>query len=186
MTKNELPLSWINFVQTFTVLQRKLSVMEKIHKFGQLMRYSHPNFQRLHEQLNVAPTREERLRILNQTRKSALKDFPVQLDKLDKLLLNYNPFFILANFSFCYLTYLPEAGHSMNDSAAIIIGQPHVELVQALILCHYEQEFQCKPITPPEFQELSDLVGCVVCLHRIKDMPAFDGASDQEVGGPGR
>jgi len=109
------------------------------------MRFSHPHFQRLHEQLDVAPSRGERLKIIQQARKSAREEFPFQLDKLDKLLLNYNPFFILGTFSFCYLTYLPEEGRAINDSSPILIGQPHVELVQALILCHYEQEFRCNP-----------------------------------------
>lgn len=147
------------------------------------MRHSHPYFKQFHEQLDTASNREERLRILQQTRKHAGEEFPVQLDKLEKLLLTYNPLIILGTFSFCNLCYLPKEGHEINASAPILIGQPHVELVQALILCHYEQEFQCKPITIPEFQELSDLVGYVVCLHRVKDMPDYDiGLSDEEIG----
>ena len=144
------------------------------------MRNSHPYFTKLHEQLSRASNRENRVHILQQARRHAGEEFPIQLDKLEKLLLNYNPFTILGTFSFCYLTYLPEKGYKMNVSAPILIGQPHVELVQALILCHCEQEFQCKPITPPEFQELSDLVGYVICLHRVKGMPDFALASSDE------
>ena len=146
------------------------------------MQFSHPHFQRLHEQLDAAPSREERLKILQQTQQSARDEFPTQLDKLENLLLNYNPYVILGTFSFCNLTYMPEAGRGWNDGEPVLIAQPHVELVQALILCHYEDEFKCKPITGPEFDELQSLVGYVFCLQRIKDMPDYDVPSDQEIG----
>ena len=77
---------------------------------------------------------------------------------------------------------MPEAGRGWNDGEPVLIAQPHVELVQALILCHYEDEFKCKPITGVEFDELQNLVGYVFCLQRIKDMPDYDVSSDQEIG----
>ena len=62
--------------------------------------FSHPHFKQLHERLNLAPNREERLKILQQTQKSAREEFPIQFDKLENLLLNYNPYVILELFHF--------------------------------------------------------------------------------------
>jgi len=142
------------------------------------MRHSHPSSKKLIEQLSSASSRQERIRILQRARQLARKEFPVQLSKLESLLLQYNPFMILATFAFVDLTYLPDIGRPMSDSGDI--DQYHIELVQALILCHEEREFQMRLFDPVEFQELRDLISYVAYLHSAKDLPDPGDASSKE------
>ncbi len=83
------------------------------------MRHSHPRSEKLWEQLANASYFQERLEILNRERQFAQEEFPVQLKKLENLLLEYNPFTILATFAFVDLTYLPEVGRAMSESENI-------------------------------------------------------------------
>lgn len=133
------------------------------------IRYCHPCSKKLFEQLSSAPSRLERIEIVHRARLFAREEFPVQLAKLEALLLRYNPFTILATFAFIDLTYLPDVGRAMSEEGEI--EQYHIELVQALILCHEEKEFQKRPHDPAEFQELRDLVSYVGYLHGAKNFP---------------
>jgi hypothetical protein len=70
------------------------------------MLHSHPRSEKLLERISNASNFQERVEILKRERQSAQEQFPSQLDKLEKLLLEYNPFIILATFAFVDLTYL--------------------------------------------------------------------------------
>ena len=142
------------------------------------MRHSHPCAKKLFEQLSDTSSRQECIQILQRARQSAREEFPLQLAKLESLLLQYNPFMILVTFAFIDLTYLPEVGRPMNDAGDV--EQYHIELIQALILCHEEREFQMRPFDPVEFQELRDLVSYVAYLHSAKDLPNPDDVSSAE------
>jgi hypothetical protein len=133
------------------------------------MRNSHPRSEKLWERISIASNYQERIDILRHERQFAQDEFPVQLKKLENLLLEYNPFAILATFGFIDLTYLPDVGRAMNASDNI--DQYHVEIIQALILCHDESEFKKRHFDPPEFQELRDLTSYVGYLHSAKDFP---------------
>jgi hypothetical protein len=143
------------------------------------MSHSHPCFKRLFQQLSNASSRDERVRILHSARQSAHAEFPQQLARLEKLLLQFNPFTILATFAFYDLTYLPDVGRRMNESGDI--EQYHIEIIQALILCHKEEEFQKRAFDPVEFQELRDLTSYVAYLHSARDLPDLrDGVPKEE------
>src|SRR6266542_2160414 len=144
------------------------------------MRHSHPAFKELYEKLAHAASREQRIQLLQHTGESARQEFPAQLAKLENLLLRYNPFVVLAMFAFYDLTYLPEVGRRLNESDPI--EQYHIELIQALILCHAKHEFGMGPIDPVEFQELCDLTTHVAYLHTAKDFADHsDTLSDEEI-----
>ncbi|HEV2694494.1 MAG TPA: hypothetical protein VG347_16490 [Verrucomicrobiae bacterium] len=142
------------------------------------MRHAHPFSEKLFEQFSNASNRQERIQILHDARVFAQNEFPGQLEKLEKLLLQYNPFMVLATFAFIDLTYLPEAGRPMSDSE--VIDQYQIELVQALILRHKENEFKIRPFDPKEFQELRDLVSYTTYLHTTKDLPALTDEANRE------
>jgi len=142
------------------------------------MRHSHPRSKKLFDQISKVASRQERIEILKRERQFAREEFPVQLAKLESLLLQYNPFMILVTFAFVDLTYLPEVGRPMSDSGEI--EQYHIEIVEALILCHEEREFQMRPFDPAEFQELRDLTSYVAYLHSTKDLPNPGDASSAE------
>ena len=133
------------------------------------MKRPYPNAAEFLEQLTKAPTIERRIRIVQRRRQLALKEFPRQLKRLEKLLLRYNPFTILATFGYIDLTYLPNVGRPMTTSGDI--EQYHIELIQALILCHDESEFQMRPHDPVKFQELRDLTSYVGYLHSAREFP---------------
>src|SRR5882672_1427465 len=116
------------------------------------MRYSHPRSKEIFDQISRTTSQEERINIFKQEWQFAREQFPVQLAKLETLLLEYNPFMILVTFAFVDLGYLPEVGRSLNGED--YIEQYHIEIVQALILCHEETEFRKRPCDPPQFQEL--------------------------------
>src|SRR5947208_1519993 len=90
---------------------------------------SHPYFKDLFERLLGVQTSQQRIRILQETRDSARKEFPKQLQKLENLLLQYNPFTTLATFASCDLTYSPDIGRAINESDPI--EQFHIEFIQA-------------------------------------------------------
>jgi hypothetical protein len=142
------------------------------------MRHSHPRSKKLFDQISKVASRQERIEILKGERQFAREEFPVQLAKLESLLLQYNPFMILVTFAFVDLTYLPEVGRPMSDSGEI--EQYHIEIVQVLILCHEGREFQMRPFDPAEFQELRDLTSYVAYLHSEKDLPNPGDASSAE------
>src|SRR5438105_3974191 len=136
-----------------------------------ITRHSHPFFRDMIERARQAATHEERIKIMEAGRSTAQKDFPVQLDRLEKMLLKYSPFTVLALFGFYDLTYLPQVGRRLNEGDPI--EQYHIELVQALILRHGEEEFEKAVPDPVQFQELRDLTTLVACYHTIKDFPDY-------------
>jgi hypothetical protein len=142
------------------------------------MRHSHPRSEKLWENISKASNFQERVEILKNERLFAQEEFPVQLKSLEDLLLEYNPFIVLATFTFIDLTYLPDVGRAMSESENI--DQYHIEIVQALILCHDESEFKKRHFDPPEFQELRDLVSYVGYLHSAKNFPNPNDASSLE------
>jgi hypothetical protein len=82
------------------------------------MRHSHPRSKDLFDQISGASSRQERIEILKRERQFARAEFPVQLAKLESLLLQYNPFMVLVTFAFVDLTYLPEVGRAMSETGA--------------------------------------------------------------------
>lgn len=142
------------------------------------MRHAHPRSKKLLERISKASNFKDRIEVLAHERQFAQEEFPVQLKKLDNLLLEYNPFIILTHFTFIDLTYLPDLGRAMSESENI--DQYHIEIVQALILCHDKSEFKKRPFDPPEFQELRDLVSYVGYLHSAKNFPNPSDASSPE------
>jgi len=142
------------------------------------MRHSDPRLEKLWDKISKASNFPERVEVLRRERVFAQSEFPVQLKKLENLLLEYNPFIILATFAFIDLTYLPEVGRAMNASDNI--DQYHIEIVQALVLCHEESEFKKKPFDPVEFQELRDLISYVGYLHSAKNFPNPSNPSSTE------
>jgi len=128
----------------------------------------HPLLERLYTQLFEAPNREERTHILQTAGQRARDDLPGQIQKLEELLLGQNPFPLLARFSFYFLTYLPEVGRRLNESDPT--EQSEIEIVQALILCHEESEFQKgQACSPEEFQVIVDLLKKVTVLQSMRD-----------------
>jgi hypothetical protein len=143
------------------------------------MRFSHPRAKKLFEELSGTSRHEDRVHILQMERQLAREKFPQELAKLEDLLLQYNPFLILATFAFIDLTYLPEKGKAMSESSPV--EQYHIELVQGLILRHEEREFRMQSFDPAQFQELRDLVCYVAYLHGAKDLPDLEeGVSKEE------
>ena len=132
----------------------------------------HPFTKRLVEQLLRVSSRKERRQLLRAAGQNACAELPLQLDKLEKLLLQYSPFAVMATFAFYDLTYLPDVGERLNESDPI--EQSHIEFVQALILRHEESEFKMRMFSPPEFQEIRDLAVYVSVLHSAKDFSAVN------------
>jgi hypothetical protein len=128
----------------------------------------HPLLEKLYKELLEAPTREERTRILQTAGQRARDELPSRLGKLEDLLLGQSPFPLLARFSFYFLTYLPQVGKRLNESNPT--EQSEIEIVQALILCHDENEFQKdRGCSPEEFQAIVDLVKEVSVLQSMRD-----------------
>jgi hypothetical protein len=128
----------------------------------------HPLLEQLYKQLFEAPNKEERTRILQTAGQRARDDLPGQLRKLEELLLGQTPFPLLARFSFYFLTYLPQVGKRLNESDPT--EQSEIEIVQALILCHEESEFQKgRACFPEEFQVIVDLLKEVTVLQSMRD-----------------
>src|SRR5687767_1622219 len=90
--------------------------------------FSHPYFKELTHDLERATSRAERIEIVQRARRSAQEQFPKRLANLEKLLLGYSPFTVLAMFAFYDLVYLPEEGKRFNESGSI--EQYHIELIQ--------------------------------------------------------
>jgi hypothetical protein len=127
-----------------------------------------PLLEKLYKELLEAPTREERTLILQTAGQRARDDLPSRLGRLEELLLSQSPFPILAKFSFYFLTYLPQVGKRLNESNPT--EQSEIELVQALILCHEESDFQKgQPCSPEEFQAIVDLLKEVSVLQSMQD-----------------
>jgi len=128
----------------------------------------HPLLEKLSTQLAQAPNKGERTRILQAAGQQARDELPSRLRKLEELLLGQNPFALLARFSFYFLTYLPQVGKRLNESDPT--EQSEIEIVQALILCHEESEFQKRrACSPEEFQVIVDLLKEVTVLQSMRD-----------------
>lgn len=143
-----------------------------------MMPCPHPRAEEMSKRISDASSFQERIGILLAERQFAQKEFPVQLEKLEDLLLESNPFIILVTFTFVDLTYLPELGRPTSPSENI--DQYHIEIVQAMILRHNESEFKMRQFDPFEFQELRDLLSYVGYLHAAKDFPNPSNISSRE------
>jgi hypothetical protein len=140
-------------------------------------RQPYPFFERLYGDLGTASTEERRVELLKCAGNRAVKEYPVALQRLEDLLLKQSPFTVLAAFGFYDLLYLPEVGRRLNEGDPI--DQNHIEVIQALVLCHEEGEFERRGFTPQEFQEIRDLVVQVSILQSARQYAQIDSSLSQ-------
>jgi len=112
--------------------------------------------------------RKERIRIGLKAGEEAKRDFPIDLQRLHAAVLESSPLSLLCSIANEGLFSTDGLSKEFEKAGSVL--QPHIELIQSLILKHKFDEYKMNPVDPNPIVELSQKVSAQFPLIRLEQL----------------